>query len=147
MIFVLKKIKSDIISVKILYCAPAFKDSGKKKHPSCPPTHYHHHYIVSPGSHLLLILSLGVEASLDAFPGLLEGLPLGALGGVVGAHSHNVGAGEDQNVGHYLWEKGGGVSGGWGRPPWPELKFCSGHFLSADKEYRQSAPFSRWDTA
>lgn len=57
---------------------------------------------MSPGSHLLLILSLGVEASLDAFPGLLEGLPLGALGGVVGAHSHDVGAGEDQNVGHYL---------------------------------------------
>lgn len=104
----------DITSVKILYCAPAFKDRKKnikQKHPSCPPPAHVTTINVSPGSHLLLILSLGVEASLDAFPGLLEGLPLGALGGVVGAHSHDVGAGEDQNVGHYLWEKGGGVSG------------------------------------
>lgn len=53
-------------------------------------------------SHLLLVFPLGVQASLDAFPGLLEGLPLGALSGVMGAHSHNVGTGEDQNVGHYL---------------------------------------------
>lgn len=51
---------------------------------------------------LLLVLSLRVEAGLDAFPGLLEGLPLGALGRVVGAHSHDVGAGEDQDVGHDL---------------------------------------------
>lgn len=46
-----------------------------------------------------------MEASLDAFPGLLEGLPLGALSGVMGAHSHDVGTGEDQHVGHYLWKK------------------------------------------
>lgn len=50
-----------------------------------------------------------MEASLDAFPGLLEGLPLGALGWVMGAHSHDVGAGEDQNVGHDLWRVGGGA--------------------------------------
>lgn len=50
-----------------------------------------------------------MEASLDAFPGLLEGLPLGALGWVMGAHSHDVGAGEDQNVGHDLWRVGAGV--------------------------------------
>lgn len=113
----------------------------KQKHPSCPPTTTITTINVSPGSHLLLILSLGVEASLDAFPGLLEGLPLGALGGVVGAHSHDVGAGEDQNVGHYLWEKGGGVSGGGGHPHWPELKWLkilfrtfSFPFLSANKE-------------
>lgn len=43
-----------------------------------------------------------MEASLDAFSGLLEGLPLGALGRVMGAHSHDVGAGEDQHVGHDL---------------------------------------------
>lgn len=43
-----------------------------------------------------------MEASLDALPGLLEGLPLGALSGVMGAHSHDVGTGEDQHVGHYL---------------------------------------------
>lgn len=55
------------------------------------------------GSDLLLVLPLGVQAGLDALPGLLEGLPLGALGGVVGAHPHDVGAGEDQHVGHDLW--------------------------------------------
>lgn len=60
-------------------------------------------------SHLLLVFPLRVEASLDAFPGLLEGLPLGALGRVVGAHSHDVGAGEDEHVGHYLWKQGDGT--------------------------------------
>lgn len=55
--------------------------------------------------HLLLVFPLGVEASLDAFPGLLEGLPLGALGRVMSAHSHDVGAGEDQHVGHDLWKR------------------------------------------
>lgn len=53
-------------------------------------------------AHLLLVFSLRVEAGLDALPGLLEGLPLGALGGVMSAHSHDVGAGEDQHVGHDL---------------------------------------------
>lgn len=53
-------------------------------------------------AHLLLVFPLGVEASLDAFPGLLKGLPLGALSGVVSAYSHDVGAGEDQHIGHHL---------------------------------------------
>lgn len=56
-------------------------------------------------AHLLLVLPLGVEASLDAFPGLLEGLPLGALGRVMGAHPHDVGTGENQHIGHYLWKR------------------------------------------
>lgn len=55
-------------------------------------------------AHLLLVFPLGVEASLDAFPGLLKGLPLGALSRIVGAYSHDVGTGEDQHVGHYLWK-------------------------------------------
>lgn len=54
------------------------------------------------GSHLLLVFPLRVEASLDALPGLLEGLPLGALGGVMSAHSHDVGAREDQHIRHDL---------------------------------------------
>lgn len=53
-------------------------------------------------AHLLLVFSLRVEAGLDAFPGLLEGLPLGALSGVMSAHSHDVAAGEDQHVRHDL---------------------------------------------
>ena len=65
-----------------------------------------------PPPHLLLVFPLRVQAGLDAFPGLLEGLPLGALGGVVGAHPHDVGAGEDQHVGHYLRERVG--LWGWG---------------------------------
>lgn len=63
--------------------------------------------------HLLLVLPLRVEASLDALPGLLEGLPLGALGGVMGAHAHDVGAGEDQHVGHDLWRTGETALGRW----------------------------------
>lgn len=58
--------------------------------------------IICAHSHLLLVFPLGVEASLDALPGFLEGLPLGALSGVMGAHSHDVGTGENQHVGHYL---------------------------------------------
>jgi hypothetical protein len=50
-----------------------------------------------------------MEASLDALPGLLEGLSLGALGWVVGTHAHDVSTGEDQDVGHYL--KRGGRDG------------------------------------
>lgn len=66
---------------------------------------------IRPGSHLLLVFSLRVEASLDAFPGLLEGLPLGALGGVMSAHSHDVGAREDQHVRHDLSETVRGEGG------------------------------------
>lgn len=62
-------------------------------------------------AYLLLVFPLGVKARLDAFPGLLEGLPLGALCRVMGAHSNNVGAGENQNVGHYLWKKDKNVGG------------------------------------
>jgi hypothetical protein len=47
-----------------------------------------------------------MEASLDALPGLLEGLSLGALGWVVGTHAHDVRTGEDQDVGHYLEREG-----------------------------------------
>lgn len=58
--------------------------------------------IVTFKAYLLLVLPLGVKACLDAFPGLLKGLPLGALSRVMGAHTNNVGAGENQNVGYYL---------------------------------------------
>lgn len=75
-------------------------------------------------AHLLLVLSLRVEAGLDALPGLLEGLPLGALGGVMSAHAHDVGAGEDQHVRHDLAKTrrdsvGTSVRRGVGR--WPKV--------------------------
>lgn len=46
-----------------------------------------------------------MEPSLDALPGLLEGLSLGDLGWVVSAHTHDVGAGEDEDVGDKLQRK------------------------------------------
>lgn len=70
----------------------------------CLPSAFTSLYICA-RSHLLLVFPLGVEASLDAFPGLLEGLPLGALCRVMGAHANDVGAGEDQHIGHYLWRR------------------------------------------
>lgn len=62
-------------------------------------------------AYLLLVFPLRVEACLNAFPGLLEGLPLGALSRVMGAHSNDIGATEDQDVGHQLLEKEGGEKG------------------------------------
>lgn len=56
-------------------------------------------------AYLLLVFPLRVEACLNAFPGLLEGLPLGALSRVMGAHPDDVGATEDQDVGHQLLGK------------------------------------------
>lgn len=53
-------------------------------------------------THLLLVLPLGVKPSLDTLPGLLEGLSLGDLSWVVSAHTHNVGAGEDEDIGDKL---------------------------------------------
>lgn len=53
-------------------------------------------------SHLLLVFPLRVKASLNALPGLLKSLSLGALSWVMGADANDVGAGEDQNVGHDL---------------------------------------------
>lgn len=53
-------------------------------------------------THLLLVLPLGMEPSLDTLPSLLEGLSLGDLSWVVSAHTHNVGAGEDENIGDKL---------------------------------------------
>lgn len=53
-------------------------------------------------THLLLVLPLRVESRLDALPGLLEGLSLGDLGWVVGADAHDVGAGENEDVGDKL---------------------------------------------
>lgn len=70
-----------------------------------PSLHHHRHQPGPSPPHLLLVFPLGVEASLDAFPGLLEGLPLGALGWVMGAHSHDVGTGEDQHIGDYLCKR------------------------------------------
>jgi hypothetical protein len=43
-----------------------------------------------------------VEACLDAFPGLLEGLSLGDLSWIVGADAHDVGTGEDEDIGDKL---------------------------------------------
>lgn len=43
-----------------------------------------------------------MEPSLDTLPGLLEGLSLGDLSWVVSAHTHNVGAGEDEDIGDKL---------------------------------------------
>lgn len=42
---------------------------------------------------------------MDALPGLLEGLSLGDLGWVVSAHTHDVGAREDEDVGDKLQRK------------------------------------------
>lgn len=53
-------------------------------------------------THLLLVLPLRVESRLDALPGLLEGLSLGDLGRVVGADAHDVGAGENEDIGDEL---------------------------------------------
>lgn len=55
--------------------------------------------------HLLLVFSLGVQTGLNAFSRLLEGLPLWAFCWVVCTHTYYVGAGEDQHVGHKLWNK------------------------------------------
>lgn len=43
-----------------------------------------------------------MEPSLDTLPGLLEGLSLGDLSWVVSAYPHNVGAGEDEDIGDKL---------------------------------------------
>lgn len=53
-------------------------------------------------THLLLVLPLGVESRLDALPGLLERLSLRDFGGVVGADAHDVGAGENEDIGDKL---------------------------------------------
>lgn len=53
-------------------------------------------------THLLLVLPLRVQPGLDALPGLLEGLSLGDLGWVVGADAHDVGAGENEDIGDKL---------------------------------------------
>lgn len=53
-------------------------------------------------AYLLLILPLQVQPGLDVSSGLLEGLPLGHLGGVVGADADDVSAQEDQDVGAHL---------------------------------------------
>lgn len=61
-------------------------------------------------THLLLVLPLRVESRLDALPGLLEGLSLGDLGRVVGADAHDVGAGENEDIGDKLQrERRGGT--------------------------------------
>lgn len=46
-----------------------------------------------------------MEPSLDTLPGLLEGLSLGDLSWVVSADTHNVGAGEDEDIGDKLQRK------------------------------------------
>lgn len=53
-------------------------------------------------THLLLVLPLRVEPCLDALPGLLEGLSLGDLSRVVGTDTHDVGAGENEDIGDEL---------------------------------------------
>ena len=53
-------------------------------------------------THLLLVLPLRVEPRLDALSGLLEGLSLGNLSRVVGADTHDVGAGENEDIGDKL---------------------------------------------
>lgn len=53
-------------------------------------------------THLLLVLPLRVEPRLDALPGLLEGLSLGDLSWVVGTDAHDVGAGENEDIGDEL---------------------------------------------
>lgn len=54
---------------------------------------------------LLLVLLLGGQASLDALPGLHEGLPLGHLAGVVGQHTGYVCAEEEHGVAAHLNDK------------------------------------------
>lgn len=80
-----------------------------------------------------------MEASLDAFPGLLEGLPLGALSGVVSAHSHDVGAREDQHIRHDLSKT---VRQGWNQHP-QKLKLKGGVSHSLSVSITTINPYSR----
>lgn len=58
-------------------------------------------------THLLLVLPLRVEPRLDALSGLLESLSLGDLSRIVGADTHDVGAGENENIGDKLQRERG----------------------------------------
>lgn len=51
-----------------------------------------------------------MKSSLDAFPGLLEGLSLGDLGWVVGTDTHDVSAGENEDIGDELQRRDEDIS-------------------------------------